>query len=102
MIWLISLDSTIGTEIRKTCPVIIISSDDLGTLPLKVVAPPTDWKQHYAEVPWMTAILPSSQNGLEKPSSCDAIAKPTNSPRPLLLAGQLFSRRLILPVPSTP
>ena len=71
-IWLISLDPTIGAEIRKTRPVVIVSSDDVGALPLKVVAPLTDWKLHYAEVPWMTAILPDSQNGLEKPSACDA------------------------------
>ena len=71
-IWLISLDPTIGAEIRKTRPVVIVSSDDVGTLPLKIVAPLTDWKLHYAEIPWMTAIVPNRQNGLEKPSSCDA------------------------------
>ena len=71
-IWLISLDPTIGAEIRKTRPVVIVSSDEVGTLPLKVVAPLTDWKSHYAEIPWMTLIVPNHQNGLEKPSSCDA------------------------------
>ena len=71
-IWIINLDPTIGAEIRKTRPVVIISSDDIGTLPLKVVAPLTDWKAHYSEVPWMTAIIPNTQNGLEKLLSCDA------------------------------
>ena len=71
-VWLISLDPTVGAEIRKTRPVVIVSSDDVGTLPLKIVAPLTDWKPHYGEVPWMTAIMPNHQNGLEKPSSCDA------------------------------
>jgi mRNA interferase MazF len=71
-IWLINLDPTVGAEIRKTRPVVIVSSDDVGILPLKVVAPVTDWKAHYVDVPWMTAITPSAQNGLEKPSACDA------------------------------
>lgn len=71
-IWLINLDPTIGAEIRKTRPVVIVSSDAVGVLPLKVVAPITDWKAHYADVPWMTEISPNTQNGLEKPSSCDA------------------------------
>ena len=71
-IWIINLDLTNGAEIRKTRPVVIVSSDDVGTLPLKVVAPLTDWKAHYSEVPWMTAITPNAQNGLEKPSACDA------------------------------
>ena len=71
-IWLINLEPTIGAEIRKTRPVVIVSSDEIGVLPLKVVAPLTDWKAHYANVPWMTEISPNPQNGLEKPSSCDA------------------------------
>lgn len=71
-IWLINLDPTIGAEIRKTRPVVIVSSDAVGVLPLKVVAPITDWKAHYTDVPWMTEISPNTQNGLEKPSSCDA------------------------------
>ena len=71
-IWLINLDPTLGAEIRKTRPVVIVSSDNAGVLPLKVVAPLTDWKAHYAGVPWMTEINPSPQNGLDKPSSCDA------------------------------
>ena len=71
-IWLINLDPTLGAEIRKTRPVVIVSSDDVGVLPLKVVTPITDWKAHYANVPWMTEIRPTTQNGLEKTSSCDA------------------------------
>jgi mRNA interferase MazF len=38
-IWLVSLDPTIGAEIRKTHPAIIISSDYIGKLPLKLVVP---------------------------------------------------------------
>ena len=32
LIWVINLDPTVGTEISKTRPVVIISSDDAGTL----------------------------------------------------------------------
>lgn len=71
-IWVISLDPTIGAEINKARPVVIVSSDDVGALPLKVVVPLTEWKARYSEVPWMTAITPNAQNGLEKPSACDA------------------------------
>jgi mRNA interferase MazF len=40
-VWLVSLDPTIGAEIRKTRPVVIISSDFVGKLPLKIVVPIT-------------------------------------------------------------
>ncbi len=44
-IWLISLDPTIGAEIKKTRPAIVVNDNTLGKLPLKVVFPLTDWKE---------------------------------------------------------
>ena len=71
-IWLINLDPTIGAEIRKTRPAVIVSEDAIGVLPLRVIVPLTDWKERYTVAPWMVAILPDERNGLEKPSSADA------------------------------
>ena len=34
-IWLINLDPTIGAEIRKTRPAVIVNDNSLGKLPLK-------------------------------------------------------------------
>ena len=70
-IWLIDLEPTIGAEINKTRPAVIINDDQLGKLPLKIIVPITDWKEHYVVAPWMVAIEPSSQNGLTKKSSVD-------------------------------
>jgi mRNA-degrading endonuclease toxin of MazEF toxin-antitoxin module len=42
-IWLVNLDPTVGAEIQKTRPAIVISSDYIGKLPLKLVVPITDW-----------------------------------------------------------
>jgi len=50
-IWLVNLDPTVGAEIKKTRRAIIISVDDLGKLPLKIIAPVTDWKEHYTDYP---------------------------------------------------
>jgi mRNA interferase MazF len=38
-IWLINLDPTVGAEIRKTRPAIIVNDDTLGKLPLKIIFP---------------------------------------------------------------
>lgn len=70
-VWLINLDPTIGAEIKKTRPAVIVSSNEIGTLPLKVIAPITDWKPNYAQVPWMVQVQPNVQNGLTKPSAVD-------------------------------
>jgi mRNA interferase MazF len=70
-IWLIDLDPTIGAEIKKTRPAVIVNDDQLGKLPLVIIAPITDWKEHYNVASWMIVINPSIQNGLTKKSSID-------------------------------
>ncbi len=71
-VWLINLDPTIGAEIRKTRPAVIVNDDAVGILPLKVVVPITDWKERYAVAPWMSKLDPDAENGLSKPSAADA------------------------------
>ncbi|MBI5483921.1 MAG: type II toxin-antitoxin system PemK/MazF family toxin [Deltaproteobacteria bacterium] len=70
-IWLVNLDPTIGAEIRKTRPCVIISNDAVGVLPLKVIAPLTDFKERYRAVPWMVVVEPDADNNLTKPSVVD-------------------------------
>lgn len=72
-IWLVNLDPTIGAEIKKTRPAIIVSSDLVGILPLKLVVPLTDWKDRYSSAPWMVRLDPDEQNGLRKSSAADAL-----------------------------
>ncbi|MEN8219919.1 MAG: type II toxin-antitoxin system PemK/MazF family toxin [Pseudomonadota bacterium] len=70
-IWRINLDPTIGAEIKKTRPCVILNSNKVGKLPLKVIAPLTDLKEHYRLVPWMVVVEPTPENGLEKASVID-------------------------------
>lgn len=72
-IWLVSFDPTLGAEIKKTRPAVIVSSDSVGRLPIKLVAPLTDWKNRYAANLWHVRIDPDSVNGLAKPSAVDAL-----------------------------
>jgi mRNA interferase MazF len=72
-IWLVNFDPTVGTEIRKTRPAVVVSSDAVGRLPIKLVAPLTDWKNHYAPNIWHVRIDPDSINGLAKPSAIDTL-----------------------------
>jgi len=70
-IWLINLDPTVGAEIKKIRPAIIVSDDSLGKLPLKIIVPITDWKDRYEIAPWMIKLEPNLKNGLTKDSSAD-------------------------------
>jgi len=71
-IWLINLDPTIGAEIQKSLPAVIVSVDEIGILPLRVIVPITEWKEHYAQAAWLVSILPAVKNGLTKRSAADA------------------------------
>ncbi|HEY4688656.1 MAG TPA: type II toxin-antitoxin system PemK/MazF family toxin [Anaerolineae bacterium] len=71
-VWLINLDPTIGAEIKKTRPAVIVNDDAIGVLPLRVIVPITDWKDRYAIAPWMVRLDPDAANGLSKTSSADA------------------------------
>jgi len=70
-IWLINLDPTVGAEIQKTRPAIIVNDNALGKLPLKVIVPLTDWNDRYEIAPWMVQIIPDSINHLTKTSAAD-------------------------------
>lgn len=72
-IWRVNFDPTIGTEIRKTRPAIVISSDAVGRLPIKLVAPLTDWKDRYDYNIWHVRVEPNEQNGLSKTSAIDTL-----------------------------
>lgn len=70
-LWLINLDPTVGAEIKKVRPAIIVNDDSLGKLPLKIIVPITDWKDKFEIAPWMVKLEPNSKNGLTKVSSAD-------------------------------
>jgi mRNA interferase MazF len=72
-VWLVGFDPTVGAEIQKTRPAVVISSDALGRLPITLVVPITDWKDHYARNVWHIYLQPDSKNGLSKPSAADAL-----------------------------
>lgn len=48
-VWVVNLDPTVGSEIRKTRPVVVVNSDAIGTLPIRLVAPLTEWKDAFAD-----------------------------------------------------
>ncbi len=70
-VWLITLDPTVGAEIEKTRPCVVVNDDSLGKLPLKMIVPITDWKDHFVIAPWMVKIEPTKGNGLKKDSAAD-------------------------------
>lgn len=51
----------------------MISSDAIGKLPLKLVAPVTNWSPAFENNIWHIRLEPNSTNGLSKTSAADAL-----------------------------
>jgi len=72
-IWLVNLDPTIGAEIKKVRPAVVVSSNAIGRLPIKLVAPLTDWKEYFAHNVWHVPVNPTPATGLAKISAVDTL-----------------------------
>lgn len=70
-VWKVNLDPTIGAEIQKIRPCVIVARDALARLPLTIIVPITEWDDRYAGAAWHIPIDSMPENGLDKKSSAD-------------------------------
>lgn len=72
-IWVVNFDPTVGAEINKSRPAVVISSNSIGKLPIKLIAPITGWNSSFDNSIWHTKINPDKKNNLTKISAVDAL-----------------------------
>ncbi len=72
-IWWVNLNPTRGSETSKTRPAVVLSSDAVSRLPVRLVVPLTEWKEKHREYIWRLEVEPSQLNGLTKTSAADAL-----------------------------
>jgi len=70
-IWEINLSPTVGAEIKKKRPAVVINDDAIGVLPLRVIVPITAWKESFSGATWMIKVEPNTENNLTKLSAID-------------------------------
>ena len=70
-IYSVNLDPTIGDEIKKRRPVIILNGGHDKHLKLAIVVPVTAWSPYWDENPFFVTLKPNSKTGLSKKSSVD-------------------------------
>ena len=68
----------------------------VGKLALKVIAPITDFKEHYRAVPWMVIIDTNNQNGLDKISAIDLFQVRSLSQKRLVKKIGVVSKDILL------
>lgn len=72
-VWLVTLDPTVGAEIQKLRPCVVVSHDLIGTLPVRVVVPIIGWQEWFAGKVWLVKLEPDRRNGLTKDCAADAL-----------------------------
>jgi mRNA interferase MazF len=70
-VWEMAGSSGGGERIPRK--VVILSSDALGTIPLRVVVPLSPWHQKYSRAPWIVRVPPVLNSGLDEPHAADAL-----------------------------
>lgn len=70
---MVTLDPTVGDEIQKRRPAVVVSANGLGRLRLRVIIPLTSSKGgNLAANYWMVPVPASPLNGLSNDSTADA------------------------------
>ena len=70
-IWLIAFDPTIGDEIQKTRPAVIMSVHSAYQHKLQIVVPLTSWQPKFSGDFWMIYMPMTPSNGLDKHSAAN-------------------------------
>ena len=55
-VWDVDFDPTVGAEIQKIRPAVVVSIDGIGRLPIKLVAPITSWKTKFLGNIWLVNV----------------------------------------------
>lgn len=72
-VWQVDFNPTKGAEIKKLRPAVVINSDAIGALPIKLVAPITTWNESFTGKLWLVSIEPTETNGLTQRSVVDTL-----------------------------
>jgi mRNA interferase MazF len=71
-VWLVNFDPTVGDEIQKTRPAVVINISAAFRHKLQIVVPITAWQPRFANDFWMVAVPATPANSLDKDSAANA------------------------------
>ena len=72
-VWVVDFNPTRGAEIYKERPAVVISSDGVGVLPVKLVVPLTEWQEKFGSNIWHVKVEAPAGSGLDKVSAADTM-----------------------------
>ncbi len=66
-----NLNPTLGSEINKTRPAVVLSTNRLAKLPVRLIVPLTKWQSRFASRNTLVHIKSAPANGLTNDSAAD-------------------------------
>lgn len=77
-VWWVNLDPTVGSEIKKKRPCVVVSSDAASRLPVRIVVPLTEWNETFATSPFhvlveVDDVVAFEAAGLKKGGAADVM-----------------------------
>lgn len=95
-VWNVNLEPTRGQEIKKTRPAVVVSSNFLNPIPIRIIVPLTTWQPKFNNLPFMTLIRRTDQNGLNADSAGNVLQiRSISTERFLELRGQVSADDLL-------
>lgn len=71
-VWNVDFDPTVGQEIQKLRPAVVMDIAAAWRFCLHIVVPLTSWQNRFVNEFWMIELLPTTSNGLANPSFANA------------------------------
>jgi mRNA interferase MazF len=94
-IWLVELNPTLGEEIQKTRPAVVVSSNMFNSVRLRIVVPITSWQPKFVDRAFMVKIAATSENGLNRDSAGNTLQiRSISTERFVRCLGQVASEAL--------
>ena len=72
-VWRLTLDNRAAKGAVEQRLVLILSSDALAVLPLRLVVPLVAWRESFAATPWLVRVPPVLNSGLAEVMAADAL-----------------------------
>ena len=72
-VWDVDFDLTVGTEIQKIRPAVVMNINSIKHLQIRLVAPITSWKAKFSGKIWLVNVQPDNANGLMMESAVDTV-----------------------------
>ncbi len=70
-IWWVDLDPTVGVEVRKTRPAVVLTVHEFRHLPIRTIVPLVTWQDKFEHQGNKIRVAATSANGLANDSAAD-------------------------------